>query len=279
MMHKPIYVAELTVNHLGMVNIAKQMIYSAKNIGVNYVKLKLKNVDAYYQDDNKHWRNFNFKLYRSSLELSHDDFQEIDRFCKEINMSWFCTVHDYEGLDFIKQFDLPFYKVASVDAGNEEFVETVLRLCQERDKPMIISIGGKTDEFTQQLINKINDYGIQAYILHTVSIYPTPLGKSNINYIDVLKEKYENDRIKVGYSGHEVGYAPSVLAVRKGVHLLERHFTLSKDLKIHHIKCALTPTEFQTMINIINDLTIEESESVKDYYEEEMSFLQNQEYV
>lgn len=277
-MEAPIYIAELTINHLGMVKIAKQMILAAKKIGVNYVKFKLKNVEKYYNDDSKTWRSFNFKQYRRSLELDESDFKEIDIFCKEHNIQWFCTVHDLESLHFIQQFDPPFYKVASSDSSDNNFVDKVIAVCKDKKKPLIVSIGGKSNDITEKLIQKIIGSKIQAFILHTVSIYPTPLGKSNINYIDQLRNKYESENIKIGYSGHEVGYAPSIIAVRKGAKLIERHFALTRNLKIHHIHASLTPQEFDAMIKIIEELCIEESNSKTDYYEEELRFIEKVEY-
>ena len=82
------FVAEMTINHLGMKDILKKMIISAKDSGATLVKMKLKNVSNYYVDDGKKWRNFEFKAYRESLELSKDDFFEIDYFCRENGISW-----------------------------------------------------------------------------------------------------------------------------------------------------------------------------------------------
>ena len=169
-MEKPIIVAELSINHLGMVNIAKKMIDSAVECGANLIKLKCKNVKKYYKNDGKKWRNFNFKEYRQSLELSKDDFRELAEYCNSKGIDWFCTVHDAEGLEFIRSFKPPFYKVASMDAGKSDFVDEVINSCKSDDKPLIISLGGKDDEFTDALVSKISNSGIKAFLLHTVSI-------------------------------------------------------------------------------------------------------------
>ena len=80
---KPIMVAELSINHLGMVNIAKKMIDEAVANGANLIKLKYKNVKKYYKDDSKKWRNFSFKKYRESLELSKEDFEHLAKYCHD----------------------------------------------------------------------------------------------------------------------------------------------------------------------------------------------------
>jgi len=276
---KPIMVAELSINHLGMVNIAKKMIDEAVASGANLIKLKYKNVKKYYKDDSKKWRNFSFKKYRESLELSKEDFEHLAKYCHSKNINWFCTVHDQEGLDFIRKFNPPFYKVASMDADKSDLVNSVMKLCSKEDKPMIISLGGKSDEFVTNLVKKINRHDIHAYLLHTVSIYPTPDGKSNITYITHLRNKFESDRIKIGYSGHEVGYAPSILATLQGAKMIERHFSLSIDWNIHHIGCSLTPEKYREMNDTIDKIIIENNAGLTEFHKEELDFLKDMKYV
>jgi sialic acid synthase SpsE len=144
-----------------------------------------------------------------------------------------------------------------MDAGKSDLVDRVMQLCAKENKPIIISLGGKPDQFVSDLVKKINKFGLKAFLLHTVSIYPTPDGKSNITYISHLKNMFENDNIKIGYSGHEIGYAPSILATLQGVRMIERHFTLSLDWNIHHLQCALTPEEYKAMNQTIDKLILE----------------------
>ena len=278
-MEKPIIVAELSINHLGMINIAKKMVDSAIESGASLIKLKCKNVNKYYTNDGKKWRNFNFKEYRQSLELSKEDFAVLAEYCNSKGVNWFCTVHDSEGLEFIKGFNPPYYKVASMDAGKDEFVNEVIQCCKKDSKPLIISLGGKDDEFTDALVKKINDAGISAYLLHTVSIYPTPAGKSNTNYIIKLVKKYESDKIKIGYSGHEEGFSPSLMAAIFGAKMIERHFSLSRDFNIHHIGAALVPQEFRKMTEMIDEISLESNSSASSFDPEELKFLINKEYT
>ena len=113
-----------------MKKILQTMIKSAKDSGASAVKLKLKNVDKYYESDGKKWRNFDFKNYRKSLELFNDDFLEIDKYCNELGIPWFCTVHDTESLNFLQQFNLPYFKVASMDSGNMDFISEVAEVAE-----------------------------------------------------------------------------------------------------------------------------------------------------
>jgi sialic acid synthase SpsE len=273
------YVAEMTINHLGMKNILKKMISSAHDAGSTIVKLKLKNVDNYYSEDGKKWRNFDFKQYRNSLELSREDIIEIDAFCRDRNIPWFCTVHDLDSLNFIKQFDVPYFKIASMDIGNEEFCRNVATVASNKSASMVVSVGGKDLDFTDKLIETLRQYKMPVTLLHTVSIYPTPLGQSNTNRIKILKKRYESeDWLTIGYSGHEIGYAASINAAVVGAEMIERHFTLSRNWNIHHIQSALEPKEFGKMVKLITEIAQEKALSSADPIPGEESFLLERNY-
>lgn len=274
------FVAEMTINHLGMKNILKKMIISAKDSGATLVKLKLKDVSKYYDEDGKKWRNYNFKQYRESLELSQEDFFDIDDFCNELGISWFCTVHDLPSLDFIKQFKVPYFKVASMDIGNYDFCNSVAKTAADMKASMVVSVGGKTLDFSDELIERLRTFQIPVNLLHTVSIYPTPLGQSNTIRVKFLKERYASEKwLKIGYSGHEIGYAASISAAYNGAEMIERHFTLSRNWKIHHINSALEPKEFTNMVNLITEIGVESATHSEGPIPGEDSFLIERKYV
>jgi N-acetylneuraminate synthase len=274
------FVAEMTINHLGMKKILQTMIQSAKDAGASVVKLKLKNVDKYYESDGKKWRNFNFKNYRKSLELFHDDFIEIDKFCKEIDIAWFCTVHDTESLQFLQQFNLPYFKVASMDSGDMNFISEVAEVAKKNSAGLVVSVGGKSLEYIDTIIDKVSSYKVDLHLLHTVSIYPTPIGQSNIGRIAILKDRYSKyNWVKVGYSGHEIGYSASLLASIEGVSMIERHLTLTRDFNIHHIGAGITPDEYSSMVKISREIQIEKGHSSGDSQKDEDKFLIQRDYV
>jgi len=275
---RPLFVAELSINHLGMVEIAKQMIAASKKAGADLVKLKMKNVRDYYTDESKEWRNFNFIEYRESLELSRSDFREIDEFCKEQNIPWFATVHDAESREFISQFNPPVYKVASMDSGKDSFVEDTIDICRQEDKPLVISMGGKDYEETRTIVERIESEGIKAFVLHCVSMYPTPIGECNINNILRMKDKFESESIRIGYSGHEQGIAPSLLAAEYGAEMIERHLSLSRDFKIHHIDASITPDEFSDMTRISRQMLKERDANADVMDDRELQFLEDRNY-
>jgi N-acetylneuraminate synthase len=274
----PLFTAELSINHLGMVEIAKRMIEAAKESGADVVKLKMKDVRDYYTDESKEWRNFNFIEYRESLELSKSDFREINEFCNDLNIEWFATVHDSESREFIRQFDPPFYKIASMDSGKDEFVDETIEVCRKENKPLVISMGGKDYEEEKEIIKKVERAGVKAFVLHCVSMYPTQFGESNIPHILEMIEEFESDLIKIGYSGHEQGIAPSILAAEYGAKMIERHLALTRDFKIHHIDAAITPGEFANMTTIISRMGKEQNTNIDAMHKEELEFLENRNY-
>ena len=116
-------------------------------------------------------------------------------------------------------------------------------------------------------------------MLHTVSIYPTPAGKSNINYVMKLIKKYSSENIKIGYSGHEVGFSASLMAAVYGAQMIERHFSLSRDFNIHHIDASLVPEEFRQMTNMIDEIFLETTTSSESFNPEELKFLVDRVYT
>jgi sialic acid synthase SpsE len=154
----------------------------------------------------------------------------------------------------------------------------LFRSCIEDDVSLILSLGGQDFSFFENLYNKVAKLGINTTFLHTVSIYPTPIGRSNIAFLLKMSNKILHPFIKIGYSGHETGFAPSILSVLYGATMIERHFTLSDDLKIHHIRTALNPSYFRLMTQVIKDFVFEYNSDSRDIDPEEFIFLKDKIY-
>lgn len=275
---RPEITAEFTINHLGMRNIVQATLDRCKQMGVDFVKFKIKDVHNYYKRDGKRFRGFDFIDYRHSLELSHEDFRFIDQWCRENDMKWFSTAHDFSGLEFLSKFDLPYFKIASMDALNRPLLDKMLEL-NTRRVPVIVSVGGLDYEQTEAIVRNVTDAGCRLMLLHTVSIYPTPLDKCSIQTIPKLRELFGAANVRIGYSGHEIGYVPTLLAVQAGAEMIERHITLSKDLRLHHIDAALTTDEFENMITDIDAVITSLNVGEKAYFDEEHSFLRERHYT
>lgn len=277
---RPLIIAEVSVNHLGMEKIALAILKRCKEMGVDYIKLKVKDVEKYYDKGQKKYKGYDFLTYRKSFELSPEGFETINKWCKKNKLSWYSTVHDMKGLKFVSGFNVPFYKIASSDALSLDFVKDVVSFMkkEKRKKKLIISCGGADIKHIEKIVNLIPK-NINLYLLHCVSIYPTPVEKTNIGFIATLKDRFESKNIHIGYSGHEEGWVPSLFATQLGAEMIERHISLTRNYQIHHIQASLTTDEFQSMIQDIDKVISIMSTEFSAYFDEELDFLKEKKYI
>ena len=254
------FVAEFTTNHMGNLNILLRMVEAAAWAGADVIKMQKKNVDTFYSQEklNSSYESpygKTYRDYRSIFEFEHEDYQRFDARCQAEEISWFSTIQDEASYDFMASYDMPIYKIASINARNHDF----LRVTSERipaDKRIVISVAGSDLRQIEQAIELFPHHRIN--ILHCVAQYPCPLDQLRLGNIPMLKRTFGDDRIKIGYSGHEMGIEPSLAAIALGAEMVERHFALSRHSFVHHIECSLEPGEFQKMVAIaksVSDLT------------------------
>jgi N-acetylneuraminate synthase len=222
---KPCYiVGEIGINHNGDLGIARRLIDLASVAGADAIKFQKRTVDVVYSADElaKARENpfgpTNGHLKRG-LEFGQDQYQNIDRYCKEKSVTWFASCWDEASVDFMEQFNPPAYKIASASLTDDH----LLKHHRATRRPMIVSVGMST---MAQVDHAIDVLGTQdLIILHTTSAYPAKIADLNLRMIPVLRERYG---VPVGYSGHEVGLATSYAAVALGASMIERHITLDR---------------------------------------------------
>jgi len=241
-----LFVAELCVNHLGSLNLAMKMIEVAAEIGCDFVKLHRKDVDSFYTTEKLAQPydspfGYSWGEYRRMFEFSEDDFRRIDAKCDEVGIGWFATAQDLASLEFLVQFDLPLYKIASCNARNEDLVRAVAEMT-DPDAPIVLSVGGSTLNEIGHALSWLE--GRYVYLLHCVAEYPCHDSRLRLGNISVLKGLFEDDKIKVGFSSHEVGTKATYAALNMGIAMLERHFALSRHSFVHGIECAIEPDEY-----------------------------------
>jgi N-acetylneuraminate synthase len=254
------FVAEFTTNHMGNLNILLRMVEAASWAGAGIIKMQKKDVGTFYSQEklNSFYESpygKTYRDYRSIFEFDHEDYRRFDAKCQAENISWFSTIQDEPSYDFMAAYDLTIYKVASINARNHDF----LRATAERispEKRIVISVAGSDLRQIEQAIELFPEHQIN--ILHCVAQYPCPLDQLRLGNIPVLKRQFGDERIKIGYSGHEMGIEPSLAAIALGAEMVERHFALSRHSFVHHIECSLEPGEFQKMVAVaksVSDLT------------------------
>lgn len=222
---QPCFVAaEIGINHNGDIEIAKKLIDAASLGGCDAVKFQKRTVDVVYTADElakpreSPFGKTNGDLKRG-LEFGAAAYEELDRYCRSKHMMWYASCWDEASVDFIERFQPPCYKIASASLTDD----ALLRRHRTYGRPIILSTGMSTLEEIDHAIEVLGTNDL--IILHCTSTYPSQVEELNLAAIQTLRERYG---VPVGYSGHEVGLAPTLAAVATGACLVERHMTLDR---------------------------------------------------
>jgi N-acetylneuraminate synthase len=262
-------VAEIGINHNGDVEIAKRLIDAAIKSGCNAVKFQKRTVEVVYSTEElarareNPFGPTNGDL-KYGLELEYDDYQEIDRYCKEKRIVWFASCWDEQSVDFMEQFNVSCYKIASAtltDGG-------LLRYYRSKRKPIILATGMSTIEQVDRAVEILGKDDL--IILHSTSTYPADYEELNLRVINTYKNRY---KIPVGYSGHETGIASSVAAVALGACMIERHITLDRAMWGSDQAASLAPNGFEQLVRDIRLVESALGDGVKRVYEREIPVL------
>lgn len=243
-------IAEIGNNHNGSIELARKLVDKAIDSGADCVKFQMRDLDSLYKNggkDNDHSADLGAQYtldLLSRFQLSIKEFHEIFNYCKKKNILAICTPWDHKSLSVLESFGMSAYKVASADLTNIELLDAVAKT----GKPMLCSTGMSTEEEIEGAVRFLNEVNAQFTLLHCNSTYPTPYKDVDLLYLKNLELISNN---VVGYSGHERGYIVPVLAVAMGAKVIEKHFTLDKNMEGNDHKVSLTPMEFKEMVNQI----------------------------
>lgn len=244
----PCYVvAEIGINHNGDIDIAKKLIDLAFFSGCDAVKFQKRTIDVVYTAEElakpreSPFGETNGDL-KYGLEFGLDEYREIDNYCKGKKITWFASCWDEDSVDFIAQFDVPCYKIASASLTDDN----LLRHTKAKGKPIIMSTGMSTLDQIDHAVDVLGKDDL--IILHTTSTYPAFYEELNLSVIPVLKKRYG---VPVGYSGHETGIASSSAAVALGACVVERHITLDRAMWGSDQAASLGPSGIIKMVNEI----------------------------
>ena len=223
-------IAEIGINHNGSLDIAKKLIDATFACNWHCVKFQKRSPDLCVPEDQKSilrdtpWGRITYLEYKYKMEFNKKEYSYIDKYCKEKPLHWTASVWDIPSLEFILTYDVPFIKIPSAKLMEHE----VLKLASLSYKPVILSTGMSTIEEVDKAVEILEKYSKGDYILmHTNSAYPAPIEELNLRVIDYLRDRY---KCIVGYSGHELGLEPSVVAVSLGAKVIERHVTLDHNM-------------------------------------------------
>lgn len=220
-------IAEIGINHNGDMAIAKRLIDAAHKAGFDAVKFQKRTIDKVYTKEfldsprESPWGKTQ-RDQKEGLEFSRDEYQEIDRYCKQLGIGWSASAWDVDSQHFLRQFNVPFNKVASALLGHKP----LLREIASEKKRTFISTGMATLEEIDEVVESFEKANCPYELMHCNSTYPMQEADANLLCIPMLRQRYGCD---VGYSGHETSLIKvCVTAVALGATSIERHITLDR---------------------------------------------------
>jgi N-acetylneuraminate synthase len=267
---KPCYViAEIGINHNGDIDIAKKLINVASGAGCDAVKFQKRTIDVVYSPEElakpreSPFGNTNGDLKRG-LEFEREEYEEINRYCREVKIDWFASCWDEASVDFIARFQVPCFKVASASLTDDK----LLRHTRKVGKPILLSTGMSTLNEVDHAVEVLGKQDL--VLLHACSTYPAYYEELNLHVIDVLRERYG---VPVGYSGHETGLASSVAAAVLGSCIVERHITLDRSMWGSDHAASLEPNGITRLIRDIRLIEKSMGDGVKRVLEREQPII------
>jgi len=262
-------IAEIGVNHNGSVELARKMIKSASDCGVDAVKFQtfvsedLVSENAKTADYQEKNTNENSQLEMlKKLELSYDDFFELKKYAEECNVMFLSSPFDFKSVDLLEELDVSMYKLGSGELTNFELIDYVLKT----NKPLILSTGMATLDEIKETYNFIGDTD-NLVILHCITGYPTSFEEANLNFIKTLQNELD---VPIGFSDHSPGIELPIAAVALGACVVEKHFTLDKDMDGPDHKASLNPAEFKAMVDAIRNVEVAMGDGVRKFSENEL---------
>lgn len=233
---EPYIIAEIGANHNGDIDLAKKMILSAKKDGADCAKFQSWTSDSLiakeefdrnqsYDDGDGGKKHFgSLKEMVTKYQLTNDQHKELKEFCDEIEIDFCSSPFSTKEADLLNSLNVSFFKIASMDINNERLLRHVARF----KKPVVISTGMATIGEIEWAVKCIEDEGnFEIIILHCISIYPPKFEDVNLNNIPMLQQTF---KYPIGFSDHSIGTSIPLASVALGACLIEKHYTLDKDM-------------------------------------------------
>lgn len=264
-------VAEIGINHNGDVGLAKKLVGAAVSSGAQAVKFQKRTPELCVPPEQRDvpretpWGVITYAEYRERVELGLEAYEEIDAFCRTMGATWFASCWDEASVDFIQQFDPPCYKVASACLTDDALLVHI----RATGRPIILSTGMSSLEQIDRAVELLGSDDL--VLMHTTSAYPSSPDELNLQVIPRLAERYG---VPVGYSGHEVGLAPTLAAVVLGACVVERHITLDRAMWGSDQAASVEPQGFSRLVRDIRLYERARGDGEKRVYESEQPLME-----
>ena len=250
---KVIIIAEAGVNHNGSLSMAYKLVEAASKSGADYIKFQTFKTElnisksarkADYQIENTNNKvETQFEMVKK-LELSFDDFKKIKEYCDKLNIGFLSTGFDFESVDFLDKLGMDYFKIPSGEITNKP----LLKYIANKNIPLIVSTGMCNMSEIGTALNILTENGCKKSditVLHCNTEYPTPYKDVNLKAMNSIQEFLG---VNIGYSDHSLGIEVPIAAVALGAEIIEKHFTLDKNLPGPDHKCSLNPDELKLMV-------------------------------
>lgn len=259
MSNHTLIIAEAGVNHNGSLDIAKQLVDEAVDAGVDIIKFQTFKADklvskdakkAEYQKQNIGDSDDSQYQMLKKLELSESDHQELVAYCHQKGIRFWSTAFDIESIDFLHSLELGLWKIPSGEITNYPFIKKIALL----HEPVIMSTGMCDEDDIRNALDVLLKNGLtkdQITILHCNTQYPTPMKDVNLKAMLTIKHDFET---AVGYSDHTRGIEVPIAAVALGAEVIEKHFTLDRNMAGPDHKASLEPQELKAMVQAIRNI-------------------------
>lgn len=250
-------IAEAGVNHNGDIDTAKRMVLSAKRAGVDAIKFQTFNTNMlvtrnapkakYQQQNSDNTKESQYAMLRK-LELSRNDYQILKDLCAENGLDFMSTPFDLDSILLLESIGVDKYKLPSGEITNYPYLVRIA----ETHKPIILSTGMSTLEEISDAITVLKEHGAgEITLLHCTTEYPAPIEDVNLRAMETMRQKFG---LNVGYSDHTQGIEVPVAAVAMGACVIEKHFTLDRNMEGPDHKASLEPDELAAMVKAIRNV-------------------------
>ncbi len=259
MTNRTLIIAEAGVNHNGSIELAKKLVEKAKEAGVDYIKFQTFKASklvtkaakqAEYQQKNVGKEGDSQYQMLKKLELSPEEHEVLIDYCHQLGIKFFSTAFDFDSIDYLHSLNLGLWKIPSGEVTNYPFLKRIAAY----NEPTILSTGMCDMEDVRAAVEALYKNGLSKenlILLHCNTEYPTPFEDVNLKAMDALRKEFG---VEVGYSDHTKGIEVPIAAVALGATVIEKHFTLGRNMEGPDHKASLEPDELKAMVSAIRNI-------------------------
>lgn len=270
--NSPYFIAEIGINHNGSFDLAKKMIIAAKNSGADCVKFQSLKADKYisslaqkapYQNNETKFKNKTQLQIIRDCEISINEMVKLKNFCNKIKIDFLSTPFEIDSFKELIKIGVKTIKVSSCNLTNLPFLKEVSKY----NVDVLLSTGMSTLDEVLNSYKILNDKNINVGVFQCTSNYPCKFENANLNVLKVFRTIFGKP---VGFSDHTFGTLPAIVAATMGVDMIEKHFTLSRELPGVDQKASIEPKELKNLIIDLKQIKKIQGSQIKKIVDEEL---------